>query len=531
MPVFFVFKLSHGYEEFFAMETTNLLPIITALASFGGIALGIGIGVFVYKQMAKAKANSAEAKVEQIISDAKNKEKELLIKAKEKALKIIEDAKKEEQEAKEELKQIKIRLEKRESLFDQKLIDFEENKQKLQQKADEIKEIREKIENLKQEAENKLQQIAGYSTDQAKEELLKKVEQEHKEDIYNRIIKLERAGSEIYEEKARELVVEAIQRCASNHASETTSTVVNLPSDDMKGRIIGKDGRNIKTIEKLTGCELIIDDTPEILLISGFSPIRRRVCQIALEKLIKDGRIQPARIEEFIDEAKKELALDIKKAGEEALYNLGITGLDPKFISIVGRLKYRTSYGQNVLNHSIEVAHLSAIIASELGLDATIAKRAGFFHDIGKAVDQETKGGHPEIGETILKKFEMDETSIDAARHHHDDKPENIYTQIVKAADAISSSRVGARRDSYEQYVARLEELEKTASQFTGIEKVYAIQAGREVRIFIKPEEIDDYGARELAKNVAKKIEEELKYPGEIKVNVIRETRVVEYAR
>jgi ribonuclease Y len=299
----------------------------------------------------------------------------------------------------------------------------------------------------------------------------------------------------------------------------------------MKGRIIGKDGRNIKTIEKLTGCELIIDETPDMILISGFSPIRRRVCQLALEKLIKDGRIQPARIEEFIDEAKKELALDIRKAGEEALYKLGITGLDPKMVSIVGRLKYRTSYGQNVLNHSIEVAQLSAMMAEELGFDGAKAKKAGFFHDIGKAVDQETQGTHPEIGETILKKFGFDEDTIDVAAHHHDDKPENVYTQIAKAADAISGARVGARRDTYEQYVARLEELEKTASDFPGIDKAYAIQAGREVRVFVKSEEIDDYAAYNLAKDIARKIENELQYPGEIRVNVIRETRVVEYAR
>jgi len=268
-----------------------------------------------------------------------------------------------------------------------------------------------------------------------------------------------------------------------------------------------------------------------MLLVSGFSPIRRRVAQIAIEKLIKDGRIQPARIEEFIEEAKRELAIDIKQAGEEALYKLGITGLDPKLVSIVGRLKYRTSYGQNILNHSAEVAHLSALIAQELGVDAATAKKAGFFHDIGKAVDQETQGGHPEIGETILKKFGLPVEIQDAAAHHHDDKPESVITQIVKAADAISGSRVGARRDTYEQYVARLEELEATASGFAGIDKVYAIQAGREVRIFVKPEEIDDYEAYNLAKDIARKIENELQYPGEIKVHVIRESRVIEYAK
>jgi len=299
----------------------------------------------------------------------------------------------------------------------------------------------------------------------------------------------------------------------------------------MKGRIIGKDGRNIKTIEKLTGCELIIDETPEMILVSSFSPIRRRVCALALEKLIKDGRIQPARIEAFIEEAKKELSLDIKKVGEESLYQLGITGIDPKLVSIVGRLKYRTSYGQNILNHSMEVAYLSGLIAGELGVDAAKAKKAGFFHDIGKAVDQETQGSHPEIGATILKKFGLDADMQDAALNHHEDKPTLLITQIVKAADAISGARVGARRDTYEQYVARLEDLEKTAGNFPGIEKVYAIQAGREVRVFVKPETIDDYAAYNLAKDIARKIENELQYPGEIKVMIIRETRVIEYAR
>ena len=299
----------------------------------------------------------------------------------------------------------------------------------------------------------------------------------------------------------------------------------------MKGRIIGKEGRNIKTIEKLTGCELVIDDTPDAILVSGFSPIRRQIAKLALEKLMADGRIQPARIEEFVEKAKQDLALDIKKAGEEALYKMSITGIDPKLVGIVGRLKYRTSYGQNILLHSMEVGYLAAIIASELGLDSAKAKKCGFFHDIGKAVDQETQGSHPEIGHMILKKFNMDEDICQAALTHHQDKPYNIYSTIAKAADAISGARVGARKDSYEQFVARLEELEKTAKSFPGIDKVYAIQAGREVRVFVKPNEIDDYSAFQLAKDISRKIEQELQYPGEIRVTIIRETRVVEYAK
>lgn len=495
------------------------------------MAFGIAIGYYIRKQIARAKVNSAEAHAEQILSEANNKEKELLIRAKEKAIKLIDDAKKEEDERRKELRQIQSRLEKRESMFDQKLLEFEESRTRLQQKAEEIKAIKEKIDQIKEDTVKKLEEIAGLNKQEAKEELLRRIEEQSHDDLYSRITKLDRANSDAYDEKAKEIVIDAIQRCASNHASETTSTAVNLPNDEMKGRIIGKDGRNIKTIEKMTGCELIIDDTPDMLMISGFSPIRRRICQIALEKLIQDGRIQPARIEEFIEEAKKELSIDIKKAGEEALYKMGITGMDPKLVSIVGRLKYRTSYGQNVLNHCIETAQLSALIAEELGANPTMAKKAGFFHDIGKAVDQETQGSHPEIGGIILKKFDLPEEVQMAAIHHHDDKPENIYSQIAKTADAISSSRVGARRDTYEQYVARLEELEKTASDFPGIDKVYAIQAGREVRIFVKSDQVDDYQAYNLAKDIARKIENELKYPGEIRVHVIRETRVIEYAR
>jgi ribonuclease Y len=360
---------------------------------------------------------------------------------------------------------------------------------------------------------------------------MKKVEETSKNDLLTRIMKLEKESSEVFDDKAREIVVDAIQRCAASHAAENTSSMVNIPSEEMKGRIIGKEGRNIKTIEKLTGCEIVIDDTPDSIMISGFSSIRRQIAKLAIEKLIVDGRIQPARIEEFVEKAKQDLSIDIKKAGEEALYKMGITGIDPKLVNIVGRLKYRTSYGQSVMNHSMEVGHIAGLIASELGLNAALAKKCGFFHDIGKSVDHETQGSHPEIGHMILKKFNMDEDICQAALTHHNDKPFNIYSSVAKAADAVSAARVGARRDSYEQYIARLQDLEKTASGFPGIDKVYAIQAGREVRVFVKPNEIDDYSAFQLAKDIAHKIEQELKYPGEIRVSVIRETRVVEYAK
>ncbi|PJA89548.1 MAG: ribonuclease Y [Candidatus Magasanikbacteria bacterium CG_4_9_14_3_um_filter_32_9] len=496
------------------------------------IVLGVAIGYVIRKLVAQARINTAEIKAETILSEVKNKEKSILIEAREKGIKIIDEAKKEENQRRKEIRDLQNRISQRESMFDKKLLDFESQKSGLQQKKEEIENIKQKISGAYDEAMKKLQKISKYSTEQAKEELMESVAKDASHDLAGRIMKLEKQNTEVYEEKARGIILGAIQRCSSNHASETTSTVVTLPSDDMKGRIIGKDGRNIKTIEKLTGCELVIDETPGVILISGFSPIRRRVCYLALEKMIQEGVIHPGKIEQSIEDSKKELALDIKKTGEETLYKLGFTGIDPKLVSIVGRLKYRTSYGQNVLNHSIEVAYLSALMAEELGgIDPIKAKKAGFFHDIGKAVDQETQGTHPEIGFTILKKFGLDEDVQDAAANHHEDKPERLITQLVKAADAISSSRVGARRDTYEKYVARLEELEQTAGDFPGIEKVYAIQAGREVRIFVKPSEIDDYQAYNLAKDIARKIEGELQYPGEIKVTVLRETRVIEYAK
>ena len=494
-------------------------------------AVGIGLGYLIRKQIGQSSVNSAEAKAERILAEAKNNEKEAMIQAKEKTIKMIDEAKKEEEERRQEIRQLQSRLEKRETLFDQKLLSFEDNKTKLEQKIEEIKNIKLKIDELKQQSEKKLEEVARLSRDDAKNELLQRVEEESKADLFNRVSKLEKENGEFFDQKAKEIVINSMQRCACNHANENTGTIINLPSDEMKGRIIGKDGRNIKTIEKLTGCELIIDDTPGMLIISGFSPIRRRVCQLALERLIKDGRIQPAKIEEFIEEGKKELALDLKKAGEEALYEMGLTGIDPKLVSIVGRLKYRTSYGQNVLNHSIEVGHLAGMMAAELGMNPAAAKRAGFFHDVGKAIDHETQGTHPELGYRILKKFNIDEDTAQVALTHHDTSPPLLLTKVVMAADAISASRIGARRDTHEEYVARLEELEKTASDFPGVDKVYAIQAGREVRIFVKPDEIDDYAAHNLAKDVARKIEQELTYPGEIRVNVIRENRVIEYAR
>lgn len=505
--------------------------ILAIIALIVGGAAGVGGGYLLRKKLAQAEANSLEAKADKIIMEAKNKQQEVILEAKEKATQIVDEAKRDEKQLRAEVRAIQERLERREGTFDQKLLEIQDKEQKLQEKIERVKQIKEEVEKVKEAQEQKLAQMAHLTTEEAKLQLLTIVEEESKSDLLGRIMKLEKESSEHFERKAREIIVDSMQRCAASHAAENTSTVVHIPSEEMKGRIIGKEGRNIKAIEKLTGCELIIDETPDSIVISGFSPIRREVARISIERLIADGRIQPARIEEFVERAKLDLSAEIKKAGEEALYKMAITGLDPKLVTIVGRLKYRTSYGQNVMNHSMEVGYLSSMMAAELGLDQARAKRCGFFHDVGKSVDHETQGSHPEIGFMILKKFNMDEDVCQAALTHHNDKPYNIYSSIAKAADAISAARVGARRDTYEQYIARLEDLEKTAGAFPGIDKVYAIQAGREVRVFVKSGEIDDYAAHQLAKDIAHKIEQELQYPGEIRVTVLRETRIVEYAR
>jgi ribonuclease Y len=492
---------------------------------------GFFIGWWLRKQRASTKIKSAEQKAEKIYQEAKNKQSEFLLRAQEKALKIIEEAKQEEKRRRQEINNLQTRLEKRETTFSQKLLELQDKQQKLYDKINQVEEIKGKIKKIKEEQLVKLEKIAEMSKEEAQKVILKNVEEQAKDSLLSRLKKLEEETTEVLEGKARDIMASAMQRLVSNYTPEITTTVVDLPNDEMKGRIIGREGRNIKVIEQLTGTEIIVDDTPNIITVSGFSPIRRHIAKKTLERLILDGRIHPTKIEEAIAEAKKELALDIKKAGENALYELGITGFDPKLIQIIGRLKYRTSYGQNALSHSLEVAHLSALLAEELGMDVTLAKKAGLLHDIGKAVDHEVQGTHPEIGRDIAKKFGLPQEIIDPIETHHDDRPRGLLSIIVKVADAISAARPGARQDTYERYLQRLEELEKLANSFAGVEKTYAIQAGREVRIFVTPEEVDDLKAHNLARDIAKKIEAELKYPGEIKVNVIREMRVVEYAR
>src|SRR3989338_858911 len=504
------------------------LDIILALAA---LVIGGGLGYYIRKQRALGAINSAEIKAEKIISEAKAKEKNIFIKAQEKSLALLDEAKKEEQRRYREVNELQKRLEKRETTFSQKLLELQDKQQLLYDKATQVEEAKERIKEIRTEQLAKLERIAALNKEEAKDILLKNVEADVQDELASRIKKLEQKSSLEIEEKTKAMMAIAMQRLAPSYTPEVTTTTVDLPNDEMKGRIIGREGRNIRTIETLTGVEIIVDDTPNAITISGFSTIRRHIAKRALEKLILDGRIQPAKIEDAILEAKRDLSLDIQKAGEEALYDLGITGFDPKLVQIIGRLKYRTSYGQNILSHSVQVAHLCALLADQLGADVTIAKKAGLLHDIGKAVDHEVQGTHPEIGKNIGQKFNLQPEVINAIATHHDDKPADLTSVIVKVADAISGARPGARKDSLEQYLQRLEELEKIATAFEGVEKAYAIQAGREVRGFVEPTKIDDLTAYNLAKNIAKKIEAELRYPGEIKVNVIRELRVVEYAR
>jgi len=510
-----------------------LIAIIALLAGAGaGWAIAQSIASDKAKK-AKTTLEEAEAKADKIIKAAETKDLEVMSKAKDKAIKILEEARSEEKKLGEELKKQQASLVERESAFGSKMLEVDTLKNKLESQIAVVGAKEAEIDVLKLEESKKLEEVAGLTQEQAVERMLSLVEEQQQDTLMSRVRKLEAQETDEIERKARNILGIAIQRIAASHVVETTTTHVELPSDEMKGRIIGREGRNIKAIELQTGCELIVDDTPNMITVSGFSPIRRQVAKRALDKLIVDGRIHPGRIEEAIEEAKKDLALDIKKAGEDALFQLGISmaGIDPKLVQILGRLKYRTSYGQNILQHSIEVAMIASLLAEELGANVAVCKKGGLFHDIGKAVDHDLQGGHPELGVQILKKFGMPEEIWYQSIGHHEDRPKTLEAVIVKAADAISGARPGARKDSLEQYVKRLEELEAVAAGFEGVDKVYAIQAGREIRVFVNPKAVDDFAATTLARNVAAKIEAELKYPGEIRVTLIRETRIIEYAR
>ncbi|MBN2285300.1 MAG: ribonuclease Y [Tissierellales bacterium] len=510
-----------------------LQNILFALA---GLILGSIIGIFVRKATAEKKIISAENEARRIVEEgiktAETKKKEFLIEAKDEIHRTRNEADRENKERRAELQKLEKRLLKKEELLDNKNELFEKREEKLNKKYKEV-EIKEKeIESIIELQKNELERISGFTSDEAKEMLLKDIRKEAEYDAAIMIKEIERDAKEEADRKAREIVSYAIQKCSADHVAETTVSVVDLPNDEMKGRIIGREGRNIRALETLTGIDLIIDDTPEAVVISGFDPIRREVARIALEKLINDGRIHPARIEEMVERARKEVNQIIKDEGEKAAFDTGIHGLRSEMIKLLGRLKYRTSYGQNVLKHSIEVAHLSGIMAAELGADIKIAKRAGLLHDIGKAVDHEIEGPHVTIGADIARKYKESNEVVHAIEAHHNDvEPQTIEAILVQAADAISAARPGARRETLESYIKRLEKLEEIANSFEGVEKSFAIQAGREIRIMVKPEDINDSSIIMVAKSIVKRIEDELEYPGQIKVNVIRETRAIEYAK
>jgi len=506
--------------------------LVYLLISLGALILGSFLGYWARQTIAKKQLGSIESKLNKLVEDAKTQAKETLLRSKEKAVQIIEEAEKEEKERKYQIQKTEERLEKREESLDKKITESEKKYQELAEKIEKVKAIKLELEGFAQKQLEGLEKISGLSAEQAKTELLVIIEKDYKDVLVERIKKMEDEGRQELEKRARDIITIAMQRYAASQAAEISTTSVTLPSDDLKGRIIGKEGRNIKTLEKLTGVEVIVDDTPGAIVISGFDPVRRQIAKIALEKLMADGRIQPARIEEMVEKAKEEIGTKIQEAGEAAAYDTGVAGLDPKLVKILGRLRFRTSYGQNVLLHSVEVAHLASAIASEVGADANIAKKAGLLHDIGKAIDHEVQGSHTEIGKTIMEKFNVSSDVVKAAVSHHEEYPhESAESVIIQVADAISSARPGARKDTLEAYLKRLEELEKIANSFEGVEKSFAIQAGREIRIFVQPEKLDDLESRKLARQIADRVQDELKYPGEIKVNVIRETRVVEYAR
>lgn len=488
------------------------------------------------KNNAESKIGSAETKAREIIDDAvktaEAKKKESLLEIKEESIRTKNELEKETKERRAELQRYEKRVLSKEEALDKRSDAMEKREAGFTAKEEQLKAREAKVEELSRQRVQELERISGLTSEQAKEYLLKTVEEDVKHDTAKMIKELEAQAKEEADKKAKECVVTAIQRCAADHVAETTISVVQLPSDEMKGRIIGREGRNIRTLETLTGVELIIDDTPEAVVLSGFDPIRREVARIALEKLIVDGRIHPARIEEMVEKAQKEVEAVIREEGEAAALEVGVHGIHPELIRLLGRMKFRTSYGQNALKHSIEVAQLSGLLAGEIGLDVRLAKRAGLLHDIGKSIDHDVEGSHIQIGVELCRKYKESPTVINAVEAHHGDvEPESLIACIVQAADTISAARPGARRETIETYTNRLKQLEDISNQFKGVEKSFAIQAGREIRIMVVPEQVSDADMVLLARDISKQIEYELEYPGQIKVNVIRESRVTDYAK
>ncbi len=512
---------------------TILIIVATVLIS---AVIFIPIGSIIRKKVAESKIQSAENEAKRLIEsvkiEAENLKKEELIKAKEEVLQIRNDLEQEIKERRGDIQTQERRLIQKEENLEKRVTACEGKERELERKYAENEQQKEELEKVYNKELEELQRISGLTEEQAKQQLLNNLDKEITQEKATLIRELEAKAKEDATKNAREIISFAIQKCAADHTSETTVSVVALPNDEMKGRIIGREGRNIKALETLTGIDLIIDDTPEAVIISGFDPLRREVARIAIEKLIEDGRIHPAKIEEMVEKAKEEVAETIKEEGERAALETGVNNLHPDIIKLIGKLKYRTSYGQNVLNHSIEVSNLARIMAEELGINSKIARRAGLLHDLGKALDHDMEGTHVELGVEILRKYKENENVINAVEAHHGDvEPLTLEAVLVQAADAISASRPGARRETLESYIKRLEKLEEIADSFEGVEKSFAIQAGREVRLIVKPEKVSDADMVIMARDVAKKVENEMEYPGQIKVNVIRESRVIDYAK
>ena len=513
------------------MTTTTVVAIC-----LGVFVIGVAIGILIRKLAAEAKVGSAKKQAESIVEDAKkdieNEKREMLLQAKEEIHKNRVELEREIKERRNEMQRLERRVLQKEEGLDKKTESLEQKEEVLAKRSKEVDALEEQYKESIQKQMAELEKIAGMTAEQAKQSLIQNIEHEVKLETAVMIKTMEQNAKEEAHKKAQSIIAGAIQKCAAEQVAEHTVSVVALPSDEMKGRIIGREGRNIKTLETLTGIDLIIDDTPEAVILSGFDPVRREIARIALEKLILDGRIHPTRIEEMVEKAKSEVEEAMRESGESASFEVGVHGLHPDLIRLLGKLKYRTSYGQNVLIHSIEVAHLAGMMASELGLDPTMARRAGLLHDIGKAVDQEMEGSHVEIGVDILKKYkECDEVLNAVEAHHEDVEPKTITAVLIQAADSISAARPGARKETLEAYIKRIEKIEEITTSFKGVDKSFAIQAGREVRIIVNPEDVSDAEMTLLARDIVKKIESDVNYPGQIKVNIVRETRAVDYAK
>ena len=522
-----------GVFEFMELYLAIIFIVVAAAL---GIGIGFASGVGYRKKFAEREIGSAEQEATRLINDAirsgESRKKEMLLEAKDEIHKSRTEYEKEVKERRAELSKQERRLQQKEENLDKKTDAFEKKEEDMARRMAEVAEIKQEAEAVRRQHIATLEQLSGLSQEQAKATLLKTVEEEIRHETALKIKEIEQQMKDEADEKAREVLSIAIQRCAADHAAEATVSVVPLPTDEMKGRIIGREGRNIRTLETITGVDLIIDDTPEAITVSSFDPVRREVARLALEKLIVDGRIHPTRIEDMVEKARKEVDRTIREEGERACLETGVHGLNPELVKVLGRQKYRTSYGQNVLNHSMEVAHIAGLMAAELGVDVALAKRAGLLHDLGKSIDHEVEGSHVQLGADLARKYKENPVVVNAIEAHHGDvEPKTVIAVLIQAADAVSAARPGARRENVENYIRRLQKLEELTGSYPGVEKAFAIQAGREVRIMVKPEEVTEDNMILLARDIAKKIESELEYPGQIKVNVIRETKAVEYAK